>query len=214
MVTLWTAEATTALWEMLKFTASGLTTLGGAFIGSFLGSYMKKKGENRAIHEDIEKLVDQVRAVTTATKEIEAKISGDVWDRQKRWELKREVLFDATRRLADIEDGLLSLDSVLQVERKERNKEDEPGWIETRHERIMKWSRVSTAFDEARLLVQMICERKTILAFEDFGALLNDVAAKITPGKNAEIYGQSAAERFTKRMTIRAAVRKELGVDG
>jgi uncharacterized membrane protein YfcA len=28
----------------------GLATLAGSFIGSFLGSYFKKKGENRAIH--------------------------------------------------------------------------------------------------------------------------------------------------------------------
>jgi len=37
----------------------------------------KKKGENLATHEDLDKLVVQVRAVTTTTKEIEAKISTD-----------------------------------------------------------------------------------------------------------------------------------------
>jgi hypothetical protein len=31
--------------------------------------------------------VDQVEAVTTATKQIEARISNEVWDRQKRWEM-------------------------------------------------------------------------------------------------------------------------------
>ena len=55
----------------------GLTTLIGAFVGSYLGSYLKKKGENLATHEDLDKLVVQVRAVTTTTKEIEAKISTD-----------------------------------------------------------------------------------------------------------------------------------------
>ncbi len=34
-----------------------------AFIGSYFASYLKKKGENRAIHEDLSKLVDQVSAV-------------------------------------------------------------------------------------------------------------------------------------------------------
>jgi hypothetical protein len=57
-----------------------LTVLAGGFIG-FMAAYLKKKGENLATHEDITKLVDQVRAVTTATKEIEAKISTEVWDR-------------------------------------------------------------------------------------------------------------------------------------
>jgi hypothetical protein len=68
-----------------------LTTLLGILVG-YLTGYAKKKGENRAIHEDLGKLTDQVAAVTKTAKEIEAKISSDLWDRQKRWELKREVL--------------------------------------------------------------------------------------------------------------------------
>jgi hypothetical protein len=46
-----------------------------AGIASYLGSYLKKKGENLATHEDINKLVDQVSAVTAATKQIEARIT-------------------------------------------------------------------------------------------------------------------------------------------
>ena len=61
------------------------------FIGGFWKSYMAKKGENLATHEDIDKLVEQVSAVTKATKDIEAKISSEVWDRQRRWDLKRAV---------------------------------------------------------------------------------------------------------------------------
>jgi len=54
-----------------------VTTLISAGIGAYLGAYLKKKGENLATHEDIGKLLDQVRAVTTITKEIEAKISDE-----------------------------------------------------------------------------------------------------------------------------------------
>ena len=188
-----------------------LVTLGGSFGGAWFGAYLKKKGENFATHEDIDKLVDQVQAVTAATKEIEAKISGEMWDRQKRWELKRDVLFEATRRLADVEDGLLSLDSVLQAERAE-HKENEPGWAETKHERITKWSKASSAFDETRLLVQMTCEKQTVLAFESFGQLVNQTAAKISPGKDWEVYRKTFPEREMKLASVRDAVRKELGI--
>jgi hypothetical protein len=41
-----------------------------------------------------------------------------VWDRQKRWELKREVLFEAMRRVADIDEVLNTLNAILQVELK------------------------------------------------------------------------------------------------
>ena len=70
-----------------------------AAAGAYLGAYLRKKGENLATDEDIEKLDDQVRVVTTTAKEIEAKISDELWNRQKRWELKREVLFEASRSL-------------------------------------------------------------------------------------------------------------------
>ena len=56
------------------------------FAGAFLSSYLKKKGENLATHEDLEKLVVQMEATTTATKAIEARISHGVWDQQQRWE--------------------------------------------------------------------------------------------------------------------------------
>lgn len=72
-------------------------------MGAYLGSYLKKKGENLATREDIEGLVEQVSAVTKATKEIEAKISSDVWDRQKQWELKRDLLLDAVKRMDELE---------------------------------------------------------------------------------------------------------------
>ncbi len=51
----------------------------------YFKAYGAKKGENRAMQEDIRKL-------TTATKEIEAKISNEMWDRQKRWELRMTQL--------------------------------------------------------------------------------------------------------------------------
>jgi hypothetical protein len=70
--------------------------------GAYLGSYLKKKGENLATHEDVQQLVRQVSAVTQATKEIEAKISTEVWQRQRAWEIKRDTLFEVVRQLAAV----------------------------------------------------------------------------------------------------------------
>lgn len=55
----------------------------GSWLGGFFGTYFKKKGENLATKEDIEEL-------TRRTKEIEAKIDDQVWDRQRQWELTRD----------------------------------------------------------------------------------------------------------------------------
>ena len=80
--------------------------------GAYVGSYLKTKGENLATHEDIGKLVDQVRAVTTTTKQIESKIAGDLWDRQKRWELRRDAIFDASKKMAAVKNALSNLHAV------------------------------------------------------------------------------------------------------
>lgn len=41
-----------------------------------------------------------MRAVTSTTEEIKAKISNDVWDRQRRWEMKRDILFETGRKIS------------------------------------------------------------------------------------------------------------------
>lgn len=66
--------------------------LGAALVGTYFGSYLKKKAENQATHEDIDKLVDQVSAVTTATKQIESTISNDLWRRERKAELQLKAI--------------------------------------------------------------------------------------------------------------------------
>jgi hypothetical protein len=199
----WQAITLTETGAAMQWIYLALIVLAG-FSGSFFGAYFKKKGENRAIREDIEKL-------TKTTKEIEAKISSDVWDRQKRWELKREVLFEATKRLSEADDALLSYDSVLQVEQKE-NKTNDVTWAESKHERIMKWSKASANFDETRELVGLVCGKETYRAFEDFGGLINKIAAEISSG-DVEIYRKTREDFYKKLFLARLAMRRELGID-
>jgi hypothetical protein len=55
--------------------------------------------------------VDQVRAVTKATEDIKAEISTGPWHKQRRWEMKREVIFAAAKRLSEIDDAVLNYPS-------------------------------------------------------------------------------------------------------
>jgi hypothetical protein len=61
-------------------------------VGAYVGAYLKKKGENLATHEDIDKLQQQVAAVTTTTKQIEATISGEVWRRERKAERQLKAI--------------------------------------------------------------------------------------------------------------------------
>ena len=119
------------------------------FWRSFIPAYLNKKGENLATHEDINKLVDQVRVVTTTAKEIEAKISNDAWDRQKQWELKRDAILNVAKTISQIEEALVGIESTLQVEQR-------PTDLEFKNEillRLQAWHKAAAEFDEARLLL-------------------------------------------------------------
>src|SRR5277367_6744106 len=102
--------------DVLKYVLWGLGVL-SVGLGGFLAGYLKKKGENLATHEDISKVLVEVRATTQATKEIEAKISSEVWDRQKRWELKREVLLKILDKLSTAKTALTALYAHYKTEK-------------------------------------------------------------------------------------------------
>src|ERR1700680_2860518 len=127
----------------------------GSGFATYFGAYWRKRGEDQAMKDGFAEVLRQVAKTTETTKKIEADISNDVWGRQKRWELKRDVLFEATRRMAAVEDGLLELDSILRVDQKERN-ESNPAWDAAKNNKILKWSDTSAAFDETRLFVAVV----------------------------------------------------------
>ncbi|MGH9599460.1 MAG: hypothetical protein ACRD27_06320 [Terracidiphilus sp.] len=73
--------------------------------GAYLGAYLKRKGENLATKQDIGEL-------TKTTEEIKAKISDDVWDRQKQWEMRRDAILEANRAMHELDTALARFDSA------------------------------------------------------------------------------------------------------
>lgn len=191
----------------------------GAVFRPYLTGYATKKGENLATHEDIDKLVDQVKAVTDATKKIEAEISSGVWDKQKRWEMKREVLFEAARKISEIDDAMLSNSVMLKEDRAKQKEwetrtpsmEEQLGWGQTKNERLMRWSKASSDFDVSRAFVVIVCGKEATLAFSELGACANALAARMT--QNPDAYDTGRSELFKKIFLAQRAIRKELEVD-
>ncbi len=123
-------------------------------------------------------LVDQVRAVTTATKEIEAKISSDVWDRQKRWEMKQEVLFEVTRRLSGVERALINFSSAIQVQR-DRQQAGQPLSQDVMSEATTRWQDESGKFQETCLLVGIVCGREVKESCDSYRAFTTQIAVEL-----------------------------------
>jgi hypothetical protein len=186
----------------------GVLSLVGGWGGAYLGAYVRKKGENLATHEDIGKLVDQVRAVTQTTKEIEAKISSDVWNQQKQWEMKREVLFGAAKSIVELDDLLIELDSLLRMD-----DPDGDQWLKARHKATMGWNDALKRFIETKLLVEIVCSRETSAEFGNLGVFVSNLGAKLAK-KDAQVYRESVKELAGILLRTRFAIRKELGVDG
>ena len=186
---------------------SAVFSLIAALAGVFFGAYFKKKGGNFATHEDIDKLVGQMRAVTQAMKEIEASISDDTWNQRKRWELKRAVLFDAAKRVAELDKALLALHSLLCVDNP-----DDKKWGEARLRATKQWNDATTMFDETKQLVGIICDEDTILAFSSLGALTSDIGAKLVH-RDRDIYKKMEGALSKGLSLARLSIRKELGLD-
>lgn len=75
------------------------------------GSYAGEKGKNLARKEDLNEILAEVRAVTVTQREIEAKISGELWDRQMHWTQKKELYGQLVKCVNDLADtyGRLSV---------------------------------------------------------------------------------------------------------
>ncbi|MGH9745026.1 MAG: hypothetical protein ACRD59_02800 [Candidatus Acidiferrales bacterium] len=207
----------------MEFFTGAITAVGALLLGiglkPYLTGYSSKKGENLATHEDIEKLVDQVEAVTKATKRIETEIATGLWNKQKRWEMKREVLFEAARRVSEVDDAMLSYSIVTKEDHAQEKQwkaqkpspEQELSWAGTKHEHLMRWRKVSTGFDESRAFVTIVCSKDAALTFVDLGAFMNNLAAAMT--KDPDAYDKARPELFKKILIAQMTIRKELEVE-
>jgi hypothetical protein len=185
-----------------------LVTMVSAFIGSYLAAYLKKKGENLATHEDIDKLLDQVSAVTRTTKEIEARISSDVWDRQKQWEMKREVLFEAAKSVALVEERLMGLHSVLSVA---KDGVMDTNWDQSWHKALVEWREALASSETVETLVSVVCDLETTAEFLRFRSLAASTSSRIAK-KDKKAYEERSEELRRAAFRVKFVIRKELGV--
>jgi hypothetical protein len=186
----------------------GFTALVGGLAGYF-GSYLKRKGENAATHEDINKLTDQVRAVTTVTEQIKTQISGEAWNRERQWEIRRDVFLDAMRALGKMDAALLTLHSAYAVAAGAKPEEKET-WIAHQQAALDEARSAKSAFDSAIALVPLICRRSdAMVGFPKLSGLFGDAMRKILKSDLAN-YSQTSQERTQIIVRLEVAVRQEL----
>lgn len=91
------------LWNILSpFVNAALTAIIFWFWKPWAAAYSGEKGKNLARKEDLDAILAEVRAVTITQKDIEAKLTDQVWDRQNRWNQKREIYAELVKQTSDL----------------------------------------------------------------------------------------------------------------
>jgi hypothetical protein len=189
-----------------------LTFLAGG-IGAYCGSYLKKKGENLATREDIAGLVEQVSAVTQATKAIEAEISTDMWDRQKQWELKKEAVFEAAKELASAQETLTALMSTCAATQRSEPPSETQAVANTnlRLQSYDDYRKADAAFKRAAMLTAISCGDTVRTAFNVVELQMARIAGEAIGDRPAEAFRMLPAlvERISGLIQV---IRSDLGV--
>jgi hypothetical protein len=193
---------------------SVLSFLLGVVLKPYLHGYSAKKGENLATHEDINKLVDQVSAVTQTAKEIESKISGELWNKQKHWEMKRDVIFEMSKNISGVDDALTTMYSThlhYQTVAESGQMADALVKAEKLSKVTVNFGRSADGYDGALALMSIVCGLELHQALREFIIFARQLVPQIQ--QNPQVYTQSAAEIAKRLFRIRGLMRKELGVD-
>ncbi len=182
------------------------------YLRSLTSAYASKKGENLATHEDIEKIVDQVAAVTKTQEEIKASISDEVWSRQRQWELKREVLLNALEQVSQARIAVILVNSVYQV-RQGKSSEELVPYMKLQDSAVDKYSIAGDLLEKAVIQVEAVCSTDMAKQLEDlakiFRTVLHHVLDERNPGEVAKLT-KIIKEHIPVLINL---IRSELGVD-
>ena len=195
----------------LTYAGISIASLISAGFGAYFGAYLKKKGENLATHEDFQQVLTELKETTHTTKEIENKISDVFWDRQKRWELKRDTLIEAANKVAAAKDTLVQLHTIhlpLTV----TDTQESPTRTAKRIEISAAWFAATNELARILVVASMACGAEMRTALADFTMFANDLAVEIIDG-HPEVLMTRKGDLAIRYNAVTNAMRKEIGND-
>src|SRR6202035_5171035 len=109
------------------------------------------------------------------------------------WELKRDILLQAARRMADTQDTLNELNAVLKVETDNAKAGTPSDMSRQQGEALTKWSSARIAADETALLVGVVCGKDAGQLFNNLNSSGEQTAKRILE-KDTSTYGKGCVE--------------------
>jgi hypothetical protein len=182
-----------------------------AGLGAYLGSWFKRKGEIDAEFRDLDKLIKQQGAITEAVESIKASISDDAWDRQEQWKLRRDVVIDLIRAMADMDrlipDFSAAFSSPSGILTEEAKQHLMSNRIETFREERRCTSEYLRAHTVADLAIHGKLSRASSSYFQFAGRVLKEI-----PSNPGRYDSKTRLELAKLHNAAIIAARKELGV--
>jgi len=148
-----------------------LSIVTGLLVG-YLGGYVKKKAENRAMREDIEVL-------TRAAEEIKANVADKSWDRQRHWEMKRDALLAMIQALGLAGESLMYMAGTYQIGRAGQTP---PDWPEKAKELSETWLQNMNDYDQKRFVASLLGGKDLDEAMQTAGRSMRKLAQAAMKG--------------------------------
>jgi cytochrome c5 len=183
----------------------------GAALAAYFGAYFKRRGEDKAIKEGFAELLRQSAETTKATKAIEAKISDEVWDRQKRWEMKRDLMFETTKRMSVVKDKLISLCNAFDIAAQAEN----PVTAEvlgTKKKAAQEFNEAMNALEQNAGLIDLVCNESVKDTTFQACHFMRLCSAEIMNGRT-DVFRRSTKGLGDALDTAINAMRAEMGIE-
>jgi len=178
-----------------------------AGVGAYVGAYLRQKGQNFARREDLESLVQEVKRVTQTAEDIKQEVSHGYWERQRQWEIKRDVLNQVAKSVKSLNVTLMGLAAVSSYFHMETLSLER----QLASEKAGAWGEAFDEFDRVATLVAVSCEGPTINACNALYVYAQQIARRLTAG-DEKAYEEQYHEFARLRWAITHAFRKELGI--
>ena len=162
-------------WKLALAVIAGLpilTTIGVYLLARFTNVFDAYAGERAKLlaqFHNLDKLVEQTAKITETTKLIESRVSYDLWDRQMRWNFKRDIyirLMEALGEALDVEGHSKLLEQIRR-----RGPQDPVLFASERDKLLLRQQEV-----KARL-VRAVCVGPLVISAESHQLLIETNAA-------------------------------------
>jgi hypothetical protein len=154
-------------------------------------------------------------ARATAVKTVEAEISSGVWDRQKRWELRRDMLIEVARRFSELDEALCTVHSVATDPTRTIGGVPELAvkWQESWKEALGGWSKASDEFTRVIKLAAMISSTQVTSALYGYGELCSRIVEHMVRACDGSAFAANRGERHAAIQSVQSAIREDLGIE-